>query len=38
MFKELADIIIDTNSKFPLYISGEIGTGKVHSSHCYIYR
>ena len=28
MFKELADIIIDTNSKFPLYISGEIGTGK----------
>lgn len=28
MFKELADVIIDTNSKFPLYISGEIGTGK----------
>lgn len=28
MFKELADIVIDTQSKFPLYISGEIGTGK----------
>lgn len=28
MFKELADAIIDTNSKCPLYISGEIGTGK----------
>lgn len=28
MFDELADIIIDTNSKLPLYISGEIGTGK----------
>ncbi len=28
MFKELVDIIIETNSKFPLYISGEIGTGK----------
>lgn len=28
MFKELTEIIIDTNSKFPLYISGEIGTGK----------
>lgn len=28
MFKELSDIIIDSNSKFPLYITGEIGTGK----------
>lgn len=28
MFLELADIVVNTKSSFPLYVSGEIGTGK----------